>query len=82
MDLTQDITSEIEQLIGTFECPKDLICYKSNFEELCEVVIFGDGAMIECVDKNASNCQLSAPFGEGFFCNCPIRAYIAKKLEK
>ena len=82
MNLSKDITSEIDQLIGTFECSKDYSCYKLNFEELCEAVIFGDGVMIECVDKQASDCQFSSPFGEGYFCSCPIRAYVAKKLKK
>ena len=82
MNLSHGTILEIDQLIGTFECPKNYGCYKSKFEELCEAVIFGDGVMIECIDNNASNCQLSSPFGEGYFCSCPLRAYIAKKLNK
>ena len=80
MELSHETILEVEQLIGTFKCPSDYSCYKSQFEELCDAVIFGNGEMIECVDKNASNCHFSSPFGEGYFCNCPLRVYVAKKL--
>ena len=82
MDLSKDITSEIDQLIDTFECSKDCSCYQLKFEELCEAVIFGDGEMIECVDEQASDCQFSSPFGDGYFCSFPLRAYVAKKFKK
>ena len=82
MDLSQETILEIEQLIATFKCPLDYKCYKSNFEEICDAVIIGNGELVECVDNNASNCQLSSPFGEGYFCSCPLRAYIARKLNK
>jgi len=82
MDLTHETISEIEQLIATFKCPRDYKCYTLKFEELCEAVIFGNGEMVECINGNAANCQFSAPFGEGYFCDCPLRAYIAKKFNK
>ncbi|MCK4499417.1 hypothetical protein KAU11_02905 [Candidatus Babeliales bacterium] len=82
MDLSHETILEVEQLISTFKCPSDYSCYKLKFEELCEAVIFGDGEMIECVDKNASTCHFSSPFGDGYFCNCPLRAFVARKLKK
>ncbi|RKY13164.1 MAG: hypothetical protein DRP52_03460 [Planctomycetota bacterium] len=81
MELSPETISEIEQIITTFKCSLDYRCYALKFEELCGAIIFGDGEMIECIDKNAANCQFSAPFGEGYFCDCPLRAYVAKKLK-
>lgn len=82
MDLPDETVLEIEKLISTFECPSDYSCYKSKLEKLCKAVIFGDGEMVECVDEAASGCGFSSPFGEGYFCHCPLRVYAAKKFKK
>ena len=82
MDLSQGTISEVEQIIDTFECPLDFRCYKSDFEELCNAIIIGNGKLVECTDEMAANCKFSYPFGDGYFCNCPLRVYVAKTLKK
>ena len=82
MDLSQKTISKIEQIIDTFKCPLDFRCYKSQFEELCDAVIIGDGKLVECTDEHAASCGFSYPFGDAYFCNCPLRAYVAKKFKK
>jgi len=39
--MEQDYQKEIEKIIGQFNCPKDLICYKSGFEVLCKAQDIG-----------------------------------------
>ena len=82
MDLSKETISEVEQLIRTFKCPLDFRCYKSQFEEICDAVIIGNGEMIECTSEDAAKCGLSSPFGEGYFCGCPLRVYVARTLKK
>lgn len=82
MDLSQETISEVEQLITTFKCPLDFRCYKSQFEEICDAVIIGDGKLVECTDEDAAKCGLSYSFGDGYFCECPLRVYVARTLKK
>ena len=39
--MEQDHQKEIERIIGQLKCPKDFVCYKSEFETLCQVKDIG-----------------------------------------
>lgn len=82
MELLQETISTIEQIMGTFECPLNYKCYHSNFEAMCDAVIFGEGELVECLNKDASKCEFTRPFGDGYFCNCPLRIYVARTFKK
>lgn len=71
---------EIEQIIGQMRCPKDFECYKSGFEILCSAKDIGLETFVECLEEEAKKCSLSASFGFGSLCQCPLRIYICKKL--
>ena len=73
---------QLEKLIGAMKCPKDFNCYKSEFKNLCKVKDFGLDQFLQCLEGNALHCKFSLPFGYSYFCQCPIRIYIAKKLNK
>jgi hypothetical protein len=78
MEITQEQRTQIKEIIDSMECPNDFKCYKSGFEDLCEIKIFQDGDLVECVDTHSWLCKLSFGFGRGYFCKCPLRKYVAK----
>jgi hypothetical protein len=80
--MEQDYNKEIEKIVGCFECPKDFQCYKSGLEVLCEAHDIGLDTYLKCLEKDPRSCQFSVPFGDGYFCECPLRVYICKKLGK
>ena len=80
MVIAQEHRIQIEGIIKNMECPIDFVCYKSDFENLCEVGIVGDAKMIECIEKHAKSCQFGISFGLGFICKCPLRNYITKNF--
>ncbi len=78
----EETKTKIEEIIGGMRCPKDFQCYKSGFETLCKVKEVGLEQYLECLEENPRDCELSFPFGDGYFCQCPLRVYISKELKK
>ena len=82
MNVSQEHQVQIEEIIRDMECPKDFDCYKSGFENLCEVRNFRNGELSECLDPKSWLCKFSFSFGNGHYCKCRLRKYIAKHLLK
>ena len=81
--MDQEYEKEIEEIIGRMKCPKDFECYKSGFEVLCKArsVEAGSRSLLICLEKNALECKF-LNLESGYFCDCPLRIYIARKLKK
>ena len=79
--MEEDHKEEIERLMGGIVCPKDFKCYKSKYKELCKAQIFGLESFLVCLEED-SECKFSYAIGARYFCQCPLRFFIAKKLKK
>jgi hypothetical protein len=77
----QDYKEQLEALMEKMECPKDFLCYKSNFSKLCNTEYMRADEFWECRDKTPLNCSFSALHTYTYLCRCPLRHYIAEKLE-
>lgn len=73
---------EIEKVMAGVTCPKKFECYKSNFKNLCKVRCSGAESIIECLSPDRGKCAFALAFGYSYFCQCPMRVYIAKNLNK
>lgn len=73
---------ELEIIIGKMNCPKDFVCYKSGFKNLCKADDIGLDSLLICLEEEPTNCNFATPFGYSHFCQCPLRVYIAKKIKK
>jgi hypothetical protein len=82
MEISQEHKAQIEEIISGMDCPKDFKCYKSGFENLCEMRIIHNTGLIECLDVTSWLCELSFRFGMGHYCNCPLRKYIAQNFDR
>jgi hypothetical protein len=82
MDITEEHRTQIEEIISGMKCPKDFKCYKSGFEDLSKIRIFQGGKVIECFEERSLLCKLSFSFGNGYFCKCPLRKYIATNFNR
>jgi len=74
--------NEVEKIIEGMTCPKDFLCYRSGFTVLYKAKDIGLESFIECQEKNSWECIFSLSFGYAYLCRCPLRIYIAKKLNK
>ena len=80
--IQKEIHSHIEGMIGSIKCPKDFICYTSEFKSICRAKDIGLESFVACLATDPLKCKFSIHFGGIFFCQCMLRIYIAKKLKK
>jgi hypothetical protein len=77
-----DFQKRIEDMMRTFQCPKGYECYTSGFTKLCRAKDIGLESFVACLCKDPLACKFAIHFGELFFCQCPLRVCICKKLRK
>ena len=77
-----EFSEKIREIMGEMQCPKNFKCAESGFEELCKAKDIGFESHLECLESNSWDCKFSDNFGFAYFCNCPLRVYIAKELGK
>ena len=80
--MEQDLKKELREIIGDLKCPKDFKCCTEGLENLCKARDVGLESHILCMEKNPTQCEFAAPFGSKYFCRCPLRIYMVKKLKK
>ncbi len=73
---------ELENIIGRIKCPKSFKCYESGFDKLCRAKDIGIESFLECLERDPNACKFSFPFALMYLCQCPLRVYIAKKMNK
>ena len=80
--MDEEHRKQIEEIIGGMDCAKDFICCEANFANVCKAEDIGIESFLKCLEENPQQCQFALPFGNAYFCQCPLRVYIAKKLKK
>ncbi len=75
------IQDQIEEIIDGLKCPKDFVCYRSEFKSLCRAKDIGLESFVACL-ADSQECRFSILFGGLCFCQCPLRVYIAKTFKK
>jgi hypothetical protein len=73
---------QIEEIMAQMACEKDFACHKSDFENICKARDWGQPNYVDCMESTTAICRYKVPFGDGVFCSCPLRVYVAKKLKK
>ena len=79
--MKEEDKKKIEEIMWGMKCPKDFQCAKSGFENLCKAKDFGLDNYLECLEENPRACLFALPFGYGYFCQCPLRVFLSKKLK-
>ena len=69
---------QIKQITDNMQCPNDFVCVKSNYETLCKAKNIGMRDFLQCEDQDSAVCKFSLPFGNSYFCKCPMRYFIAR----
>jgi hypothetical protein len=80
--MKESFKKKIKEIAGNIKCTKDFKCYKSNFNDLCEMKDLGMDSFLLCLDKKSKDCAFMVFFGGAYLCRCPLRICIAKELKK
>ena len=80
--MEKDYKKELEKIVGGIACPKNFRCYKSEFRNLCKAKLIEGESLIVCLEENPPECIFSYSYAIRYYCQCPLRDYIARKLGK
>jgi hypothetical protein len=80
--MDKELRIQIEEIISNMDCAQDFSCCEDNFSNVCQAKDVGASFFLECLEENPQQCEFSLHFGDAYFCQCPLRIYIAKKLKK
>ena len=73
---------KVVEIIGELQCPKGFLCYKSNYNELCKAGFNGKPGILHCLEDEPNECIFSLSLRNTYYCQCPLRNYIAEKVGK
>jgi hypothetical protein len=80
--MEQALEKEVQEIMSDMMCPKHFICYKSEFETVCQAKDIGLTEHLACLEENPSLCPFSVSFASLYICHCPLRFFAFKKLGK
>lgn len=80
--MKEEYRKTIEEIMAGIQCPKDFKCANSGFEHLCQAKDLGLENFLVCQEKNPEMCSFALRFGDGHYCECPLRVYLRKKLNR
>ena len=74
---------ELLDILCGLHCDKGFVCYTSGQIKLCKAEDIGLDSYLVCLEKNPKECKFfSLIFGDKHICQCPLRIYIAKKMNE
>jgi hypothetical protein len=79
--MEQDYKKEIEEFVGQ-KCPRDFKCYKLRVGISFPKKDNGSALFLECLEEDPVQCKFSMSFGYSHLCQCPLRMFISKELQK
>jgi hypothetical protein len=62
--------------------PEGCKWYKPGLGFTCAVKDNGLESFVECLEVDSYMCRFSVFYGYSYYCSCPARVYMAKKLKK
>ena len=80
--MNEETRERIQEIINGMSCPKDFQCAESGFEVLCKVEDVGLKTHLVCLDDDPEACRFAMRMDSTYFCECPLRVYIAKSLHR
>ena len=80
--MDEQFRKQIEEIVEGMDCGKEFECCEGNFANVCRAKDMGIESFLECLEEKAQECEFAMPFGNSFFCKCPVRIAIARKLKK
>lgn len=83
-DLAADGTlrQAVVTIMGDMECGKEFKCADAGFRDLCRARDIGLDVHLECLDEGGENCQFATKFDAGHLCECPLRVYLYRTLNR
>lgn len=79
--MEEAITIQVNEIIKRMTCQKGFRCAESGFKNLCKAKDIGLKRHLQCLELSPSLCEYSLALEKKYFCACPLRVYLTKKLQ-
>ena len=79
-DVVRDM--KVVGFMGELKCPKNFKCYKKKYDKLCKTEYFGETKVLLCLEEEPQSCIFSLSYKDTYYCQCPLRNYIAEEIGK
>jgi predicted RNase H-like nuclease (RuvC/YqgF family) len=73
---------QVVEFMGELKCPKDFQCYKRKYEKLCKTEYFGETKILHCLEEAPQSCTFALSYKDTYYCQCPLRIFIAEEMGK
>ena len=82
--MEQNPEKELKEFLDDSHCARDFKCCIEGvgFEHLSKKKDVGIPAYFECLEERPPDCILLMSFDDSYFCECPLRFQLARKLGK
>jgi len=80
--MDDEVQKKIESLMADMQCPKGFSCAERGFTRLCKAKDIGLESFLVCLEERPAACPFALSFGNSYFCKCPLRVHLSKKLKK
>jgi hypothetical protein len=82
MTIDDELKKKIAGIINGLQCSEDFRCYSSLYKDLCKAKSYGtESQLLLCLEEHPKKCKF-LNLAAGYVCECPLRRYIAKRLEE
>ena len=78
--MRQPYTQRIEAMPGVRPL-QGCKAYKRELGFTCKAKDVGLDSYVECMETYSFTCPFSVSYAHSYYCRCPARVYMAKKLE-
>ncbi len=78
--MEDEVTKKIDEILVGMYCSKNFSCAESGFKRLCKAKFIGLERFLECLETNPAGCSFAMQVGNQYFCDCPLRVYLERKL--
>jgi hypothetical protein len=79
--MDESVRRRIVEIIDGMSCPKGFRCAERGFSELCRAKDAGLESFLVCLEDGGESCGFRLGYGRGRYCSCPLRVYLARRLE-
>ncbi len=73
---------KVDEIRAEMQCEKNFTCLENNYKSLCKARDMGLEGYVECIDDGVLGCHFSLPFGNSYFCRCPLRVHLVKHADR
>jgi len=63
------------------KCKNNYLCFTNGIDNFSKISIGTSAILCGAITEDAKYCEYSVPYGDGYFCHCPLVKYLIEKYK-